>query len=142
MLSIYILIIYDLFFQKVGQFYLDAYIRDNKGYAGGDKGWYIPIRPRSKIGPSIPLGSLVLSLSAPNYGKPSLLSFNEVQEVLRNMGSLIQHMLSGSEWSDLSGKQGIEWDALEFVGLFMTHWLYTPDVISLISGHWSTGQCL
>ena len=33
-----------------GHLYLDPYIRDDKGYQGGDRGWYIPLRANSKAG--------------------------------------------------------------------------------------------
>lgn len=101
---------------------MDPFIRDDKGYAGGSKGWFIPLRSHSKVAKSLPLGALILSLPVPNYGKPSLLSFAEAEEVLRNFGNLLIHVLAESDWSDLSGKSGIEWDALDLAGNFMTHW--------------------
>ncbi len=128
--------------KTLGQFYLDAFIRDDKGYAGGDKGWYIPIRPRSAMGRSEPLGAMIFAFSPPGYGKPSLLSFGETQELLRNFGSLLQHILCESDYADTCGKTGLEWDAIDFVGFFMTHWLYQPDVLKLVSGHWSSGEPL
>jgi Zn-dependent oligopeptidase len=32
------------------------------------------------------------------------------------------HILSAGEWSDLSGKAGVEWDAIDLAGNFMTQW--------------------
>ncbi len=158
--------------------------RDDKSFSGSDRGWYIPIRSLSKLGKSIPLGAMVLSFPTPGknracgsyserssnhcyqfslgYGKPSLLSFAEVHELLRNMGNMLIHLLSDTDWSDLSGKTGIEWDALEVASNFMTHWsvmilsdtlrqqayssqycrLYTPDFLSALSGHWSNNEPL
>ena len=126
----------------LGHFYLDLFIRDEKGYIGSDKGWYVPLRNRSKIGPCQPLGALVMSLAPPNYGKPSLMNFFEAKEFLRVMGNVLQHILSRNEYSDNCGKLGMEWDALDFVGYFMAEWIYHPDVINLISGHWSTNDPL
>jgi oligopeptidase A len=106
----------------LGNFFLDPFIRDDKGYAGGSKGWFIPLKPHSKVAGSNPVGALVLSLPAPNYGKPSMLSFAETEELLRNFGNLLIHVLANGEWSDLSGKTGVEWDALDLSGRFMAHW--------------------
>jgi oligopeptidase A len=106
----------------LGNFFFDPFIRDDKGYAGGSKGWFIPLRPRSNISGSVPLGALIMSLPPPNYGKPSLLNFAETEEVLRNFGNLLMHILAESQWSDLCGKNGIEWDALDLAGNFMTQW--------------------
>ena len=42
--------------QILGHFYLDPYIGDDKAYAGADKGWYFPLKNRSKFGPANVLG--------------------------------------------------------------------------------------
>ena len=128
----------------LGQFFLDPYVRDDKGYAGGDKGWYLPIRPHSSIVGSEALGAMVLSLPIPNFGKPSLLSVAEVEEVLRNFGNLLVHVCSSKtcKWADLCGRTGLEWDVIDVAGIFMTHWLYVPDILRSLSGHWSTNEPL
>lgn len=68
------------------------------------------------------LGAMIMSLPLPAFGKPALLSFQEVQEILRLTGNMLIHILSTNEWSDLSGKTGIEWDALDVASNFMSHW--------------------
>jgi len=128
---------------ELGRFFMDPFIRDDKGYSGGDKGWYIPMRQPSRQRPDQALGSLVFSLPMPNYGKPSLLSLNEVEEVFRNFGNMLFHMVSNqTDWSSLSYKGGLEWDVLDLPSVFMQHWLYIPEVVSSLSGHWSTNQPL
>jgi hypothetical protein len=62
--------------------------RDNKAYQGGDRGWYIPLRSHSAAGGCRPLGCLAMTLATPGYGKPSLLSLNEVKELLRQFGKV------------------------------------------------------
>ena len=128
----------------LGEFFIDPYVRNDKGYAGGDKGWYIPIRPHSSIAKCKALGAMVLSLPIPNYGKPSLLNIAETEELLRNFGNLLVHMCSSRSvrWSDLSGRTALERDVIDFAGLFMTHWLYVPDILRSLSGHWSTNEPL
>ena len=130
--------------QVLGRFFLDPYVRDDKGYGGGDKGWYVPIRPHSSVVGCEALGAMVLSLPVPNYGKPSLLNIAETEEILRNFGNLLVHVCSATscKWADLSGKTGLEWDVLDVAGLFMTHWLYVPEVLRSLSGHWSTKEPL
>jgi len=128
---------------ELGRFYLDPYIRDDKGYSGGDKGWYLPIRQNSPRTGTLPLGAFIFSLPMPNYGKPALLSMEEVEEVLRNFGNMLQHMLSNQgKWSEMCSKAGQEWDVLDLPGFFMQNWLYVPEVMRSLSGHWSTGQPL
>ena len=37
----------------LGNFFLDPFIRDDKGYAGGSKGWFIPLKSRSEVAGSL-----------------------------------------------------------------------------------------
>jgi len=128
--------------EEVGFCYLDPYIRDDKAYQGGDKGWCVPIRPNSVIGGSKPVGAVVMTLGPPGYGKPSLLSHQEVVEVVKQFGKVAQHMLSSKKWSETSGKNGLEWDCLSVVQDFLVHWLSVPQVLQTFSQHWSTGEQL
>ena len=120
---------------------IDPYIRDNKGYAGADKGWYFPLRNRSKIGPSLPLGSIVLCLTQPRHGQgPTLLNFMETKEVLKMFGSLLHHMCSENDYSDNTGNHHLELDARDFVNLFIAELIYFPDVLKLLSSHWMSKE--
>lgn len=128
--------------EELGHFYFDPYIRDDKSFSGGDRGWYVPVRPRSRAAKCRPVGAMVLSLPQPGYGKPSLLNFAEVDELLRNIGSMLVHLLSAGRWSDTCGKTGVEWDALDVAPRFMTHWLRTPDLLQALARHWSSNEPL
>ena len=109
----------------------------SQGYAGGDQGWFVPIKQRSKFGPSVPLGAIVLSFAPPNVGKPSLLNFDETQELFRKFGQLLQHILCKTDYSESAGVNGCEWDVIEFVGKFFEMWMYNPEIVKSVSGHWS-----
>jgi len=126
----------------LGHCYLDLYIRDDKAYQGGDKGWFVPIRSNSSVGSGQPLGALVMALSPPGYGKPSLLSLSEVEELIRQLGKATQHMLAANKWSETSGRLGMEWDALNVIPDFLAHWLSIPGFLTGLSSHWSTGERL
>ena len=71
--------------KEVGHLYVDPYYREDKSYQGGDKGYYIPLRSASDVGEGKPLGALVLSLPPPGYGKPSLLSLTEIEELVKKV---------------------------------------------------------
>jgi len=128
--------------EEVGYCYLDPYIRDDKAYQGGDKGWYLPVRPHSKMGGSKAAGAVIMALGPPGYGKPSLLSVQEVVEVVRQFGKVVQNMLAARKWSETSGVSGMEWDCLNLVPDFMMQWLGVPHVLQSLSQHWSSGQRL
>jgi oligopeptidase A len=125
-----------------GHCYLDPYIRDDKGYQGGDRGWYVPLRAGSAVAGSTPVGCIVMALGTPGYGKPSLLSYNEVEEVLKQVGKALVHMSATKKWAETSGRTGVEWDALNLIPELMANWLSVPSFLSTISRHWSTGEQL
>jgi len=125
-----------------GHIYLDPYIRDDKGYQGGDRGWFIPLRSNSKVAGTGPVGAIVMALGTPGYGKPSLLSFNEVVELFKLVGKSVIHLTGSRKWAETSGRTGVEWDALNLVPELMTQWLSVPHVLQGLSCHWSTGEQL
>lgn len=125
-----------------GHCYLDPYIREDKGYQGGDDGWFIPLRSSSEVAGTKPLGCIVMALGTPGYGKPSLLSFNEVEELLRLFGKAVVHFAGTRKWAETSGRTGLEWDALNLVPDLMAHWLTVPHVLQALTCHWSTGEQL
>jgi len=129
--------------EHLGYCFIDPYIRDDKGYNGGDRGWFIPIRSNSNtINENLPIGCIVMALPKPGYGKPTLMSVKEMEELFRLFGKAISHLAARNQWIETSGRTGIEWDALNVVPELMTHWLAVPSVLQSLSCHWSTGENL
>ena len=116
--------------------------RGDKSYMGSDRGWFFPLRQHSIKGSSEPLSAMVLSLPNPGYGKPCLLNFEEARELLRLFGNLLLHTCANGAWSDVCGHNGIEQDAVDIAENFMTEWLYTPEFLTTVAGHWSSNQPL
>jgi len=83
-----------------------------------------------------------MALTPPGYGKPSLLSLPEVEELVRKLGKVVVHMLGQRKWAETSGLMGLERDALNLVPDLLSHWLGVPAVLASLSGHWSTGEKL
>ena len=48
------------------------------------------------------MAAIVLALANPGYGKPSLLSFQEVELVARQAGKGLQHFLGRKKWAEIS----------------------------------------
>jgi len=100
----------------------------------------MPLRSKSKVGPSLPLGAMVFALAPPKVGKPSLLTFFEVKELFHKFGMVLQHLLCESDYSDLNGRSALEKDVFDFVGDFMCQLMHNPQVIRCVSGHWSRNE--
>ena len=88
-----------------------------------------------------PSGALIMALSNPGYGKPSLLSFQEVEELVKQFGKVTQHFLNRAQYSDNSCRQ-VEWDCLSVVPELLSSWLAVPHVLQSMSRHWSSGEQL
>lgn len=127
----------------IAGFYFDPYSREkNKLQFNQNTGWMLTLRNRSNITGSIPLGSLIFNFEAPLYGKPSLLSFTEVSTLFQKFGHGLRHLLTETNYSDVSGLSNVEWDTVGVTGHVMTHWLYEPFVIQAISSHYATQEPL
>ncbi|KAJ0178094.1 hypothetical protein K1T71_005917 [Dendrolimus kikuchii] len=127
----------------IAGFYLDPYARQNqKIRVYDDAGWHIAIRNRCSVTETNPLSALIFNFQAPIDEKPSLLSFNEVTMLFQRFGHSLRHLLTKANYSEVAGLSNVEWDAAEVCGQVMTHWLYDPNTIRAISGHFNTDEPL
>ena len=51
-------------------------------------------------------------------------------------------MLTRMECPDVSGINGVAWDAVELPSQFLENWCWEPQALALISGHHETGEPL
>ncbi|XP_047534835.1 probable cytosolic oligopeptidase A [Vanessa atalanta] len=129
--------------RPIAGFYLDPYAReDEKIRVYDDAGWHVSIRNKSSISSTQPLSALIFNFQAPVNGQQSLLSFKEVNVLFQRFGHSLRHLLTKANYSEVAGLSNVEWDAAEVCGQVMTHWLYDPNTIQGISGHYRTDEPL
>ncbi|KAL1399263.1 hypothetical protein pipiens_008350 [Culex pipiens pipiens] len=139
---------YDIFDAKHGTeplagFYTDLYSREEEKISvAGNSGWMVGIVNKSVVAQEKPLAALICNFPSPLYGKPSLLSLDDVQILFHKFGHALQHLLTETHYSELAGLSNVEWDAVEVSGHVLTHLLQDPDVIRSISSHYGTEQPL
>ena len=123
-----------------GQFYLDLYARDKK--RGG--AWMDDCVGRKKIGDEIqiPVAYLTCNFTPPTGNDPALLTHDEVQTLFHEFGHGLQHMLTKIDYLGVSGINGVEWDAVELPSQFMENWCWEQQALTLMSGHYQTGEAL
>ncbi len=123
-----------------GQFWLDLYTR--KGKRGG--AWMGECRSRRRTGDRVetPVAWLVCNFAPPVDDRPSLLSHDEVTTLFHEFGHGLHHMLTRVDIPAVAGINGVEWDAVELPSQFMENWCWEREALSLISGHWQTGEPL
>jgi oligopeptidase A len=71
-----------------------------------------------------------------------LMSFREVITLFHEFGHGLQGMLTTIDHADISGLNGIEWDAVEIASQFMENWCYNKPTLIGMTSHIETGQPL
>lgn len=124
----------------VARFYLDLYAREGK--RGG--AWMDECRRRHALGGSVqkPVAYLTCNFTPPVGDKPSLLTHNEVTTLFHEFGHGLHHMLTQIDVVDVSGINGVAWDAVELPSQFLENWCWEPEALAFISGHVETGEPL
>ena len=127
--------------EQIGSFYLDAYSRPSEKRGGA---WMDNGLDRRIINSVLRLPVIYLNANGtPPIGeRPSLLSFDEVTTLFHEFGHGLQGMLTKVDYPDVSGINGVEWDAVEICSQFLENWCYHEPTMKSISSHWETGQSL
>ncbi len=73
---------------------------------------------------------------------PSLLRHDDVVTLFHEMGHAIHHMLSDIDENEVSGVNGVEWDAVEFPSQFLENFAYEPKVLELFAKHYKTKEVI
>ena len=124
-----------------GQFYLDLYARPQK--RGG--AWMAECRCRTRLRDGsiqLPVAYLTCNLNKPVGDQPALFTHREVQTLFHEFGHGLHHMLTRIDYADVSGINGVAWDAVELPSQIMENWLWEKETLTLISGHYQTGESL
>ncbi len=131
--------------QPIAYFYLDAYSRPAEKRGGA---WMADCISRSKItnqnGSTVrlPVAYLTCNQTPPVDGKPSLMTFSEVETLFHEFGHGLQHMLTTVDFVGASGISNVEWDAVELPSQFMENWCYDRPTLLSLGKHYVTGEPL
>ncbi len=127
--------------EVIARFYLDLYAREHK--RGG--AWMADCRVRRRLrdgSTQIPVAFLTCNFMAPAGDQPSLLTFNDVTTLFHEFGHGLHHMLSQIDYAEVSGINGVAWDAVELPSQFLENWCWQAEVIAQISSHYLSGESL
>ncbi|HBE51910.1 MAG TPA: peptidase M3 [Cyanobacteria bacterium UBA11369] len=129
----------------IAYFYLDPYSRPAEKRGGA---WMDECIVRAKIIEAgthqtrLPVAYLVCNQSPPVDGKPSLMTFAEVETLFHEFGHGLQHMLTKVDYPKASGINNVEWDAVELPSQFMENWCYERPTLMGMAKHYETGEPL
>ena len=90
------------------------------------------------------LASAVIVCNFPpsSENNPSLLRHDDVVTLFHEMGHALHHMLSSVDENEVSGVNGVEWDAVEFPSQFLENFAYEPHVLKLFATHYETKEII
>ncbi|ROU00992.1 oligopeptidase A [Marinobacter sp. R17] len=127
--------------ETIAWFYLDMYAR--KGKRGGAWMADCRVRWRNLRGSlQLPVAFLTCNFTPPVGDKPALLTHDEVTTLFHEFGHGLHHMLTQVEVADVSGINGVAWDAVELPSQFLENWCWNPESLGLIAKHHETGEPL
>ncbi|QXW19776.1 M3 family metallopeptidase [Comamonas aquatica] len=128
--------------QVIGQFYLDQPAR--KGKRGG--AWMDDVRSRwlrpDTGSLQTPVAHMVCNFADGVDGKPALLTHDDVITLFHESGHALHHMLTQVNERDVSGINGVEWDAVELPSQFMENFCWEWEVLRHMTSHVDTGEPL
>ena len=131
--------------EQMAAFYLDPYSRPEEKQGGA---WMDTLVGRSAVmAPSgqaarLPVAYMICNQGKPVGGKPSLMTFREVETLFHEFGHALQHMLTTIDYGMASGISNVEWDAVEIASQFMENWCYDRDTLKVLARHYDTDEPL
>ena len=113
--------------KQIAAFYADLYAREGKRSGA----WMDGERTRRRLSDGTlvtPVAYLVTNFAAPVEGKEATMT--------------LHHILTAQEEAQVSGINGVEWDAVELPSQFLENFAWEHDVVKTISRHADSGEPL
>lgn len=126
-------------------FYLDPYSRPAEKRGGAWMDTCINrglVKENNTVTTRLPVAYLVCNQTPPIDGKPSLMTFYEVETLFHEFGHGLHHMLTKVDYTSAAGINNVEWDAVELPSQFMENWCYERQTLFGMAKHYETGESL
>ena len=122
--------------QHVSTLVIDPFLRSKKI----NSIWSYSGRDSSRIANEKPLA--YLNLNVLDRGSSTTMTFDQVKSLFNEFGSLIQILLSSTDFAEFSDINTGEVDALDLPNKLFNKFLYVPEIINMVSAHQNTGEPL
>lgn len=133
--------LYDEFDNVFARIYLDLEARPEKRGGAWMNNWHTR-RINDKGDIILPTAFIVANFPPSSENNPSFLRHDDVNTLFHEAGHGIHHLFSKVDEADVSGVNGVEWDAIEFPSQFLENFSYEPSVLSLFAKHYETNQLI
>jgi len=126
--------------ERIAGFYLDLFAREGK--RGG--AWMADARVKvaSPLVSQLPIAFLNCNFASPSDETPSLLTHQDVTTLFHEFGHGLHHMLTKVTVADVSGINGVAWDAVELPSQWLENWCWDRDTLKAMSSHYQTDEPL
>lgn len=131
----------DKYGSKIGTIFMDLYARPGKnGGAWMDE--CLTRRYRDDGTLQLPVAYLVCNFTRPVNGNISELTHDEVVTIFHEFGHSLNQLLTKIDIADVSGINGVPWDAVELPSQFNENFAWQEEVLNFLSSHVKTGKPL
>ncbi|MBA2651521.1 MAG: M3 family metallopeptidase [Tatlockia sp.] len=127
--------------QLRGHVYVDLFARPHKRNGA----WMDSLQSRRKLakdGVQLPIATLTCNFAKPSANKMAALSHDEVLTLFHEFGHCLQHVLTKVDYLNVSGINGVEWDAVELPSQFFENWCWEQSALELLTEHVDSGEAL
>jgi oligopeptidase A len=126
--------------ETIGGVFVDLFARPNKRSGA----WMDECVIRKNIDRNLqnPVAHLVCNFAGPTESAPCLLSHDDVVTLFHEFGHTLHHLLTRVDYPSVSGINGVPWDAVELPSQFMENFAWQPEVVTMLSSHYQTGEPL
>lgn len=126
--------------ESLGWCYMDLFARPQK--RGG--AWMDSLRDGGRLDHArqTPMAYVTCNFEPALPDKPALLTHDELLTLFHEFGHAFHHLLSQIEELDVSGINGVSWDAVELPSQLMENFCWQPVALQFLSKHVDTGEPL
>lgn len=126
--------------ETIGEFYMDMYPREGK-YGHAAQWGIVPRKVWADGTIQRPVAALVCNFPKPTEARPSLLTHDQAKTFFHEFGHCLHSLLSETDTTRFSGTS-VERDFVEAPSQMFEAWVWSPETLPLISGHYETGEPL
>jgi len=116
--------------QYRAKLFIDLYAREGKRN-GAWMNDFVSRRKNKDGDVRYPVAFIVCNFGRSNDKSESLLLHRDVETLFHEFGHALQHMLTNIDYEDISGINGVLWDAVELPSQFMENWCWQNEVLNI-----------
>ncbi|MCH2133900.1 MAG: Zn-dependent oligopeptidase [Phycisphaerales bacterium] len=124
----------------LGEFFMDMYPRDGK-YGHAAQWGLVPRKAWTDNSVQTPVAGVVCNFPKPTADQPSLLSHDQAETFFHEFGHCLHTLMTEAKTARFAGTS-VERDFVEAPSQMFEAWVWSPETLPMLSGHYKTGEPL